>query len=51
MFSDALKILDHNTLQYMIGEMQNTIIPGIYYYYVRLDTKLFYFSLYNNFFE
>ena len=50
MFSDALKILDHNTVQYMIDEMQNTIIPGIYYY-VRLDTKLFYFSLYNNFFE
>ena len=51
MFSDALKILDHNTVQYMIDEMQNTIIPGIYYFYVRLDTKLFYFSLYNNFFE
>ena len=25
MFSDALKILDHNTVQYMIDEMQNTI--------------------------
>ena len=25
MFSDALKILDHNTVQYMIEEMQNTI--------------------------
>lgn len=24
-FSDALKILDHNTVQYMIDEMQNTI--------------------------
>ena len=25
MFSDALKILDHNTVQYMIDELQNTI--------------------------
>ena len=25
MFSDALKILDNNTVQYMIDEMQNTI--------------------------
>ena len=25
MFSDALKILDSNTVQYMIDEMQNTI--------------------------
>ena len=25
MFPDALKILDHNTVQYMIDEMQNTI--------------------------
>ena len=25
MFSDALKILDDNTVQYMIDEMQNTI--------------------------
>ena len=25
MFSDALVILDHNTVQYMIDEMQNTI--------------------------
>lgn len=25
MISDALKILDHNTVQYMIDEMQNTI--------------------------
>ena len=51
MFSDALKILDNNTVQYMIDEMQNTIIPGIYYFYVRLDPELSYFSIYNNFFE